>query len=195
MTNPAYPNFMLIRSEADISRLIEEDAWRMDVLKAAEKLNLPDWWIGAGFLRNIVWDTIEGNASLPTRDVDLAYFDPVDIALDTDLDYDNQMKRDYPFAEWEVRNQARMHHVNNFEPFQSTADGIAHWPETATCVGVRLENRKLHYLFCYGTDDLFNLIARPAPIFQSANLISIFHDRTDKKQWQQKWPNLRIEES
>ena len=28
----------------------------MNVLNEANKLNLPDWVIGAGFLRNKVWD-------------------------------------------------------------------------------------------------------------------------------------------
>jgi len=45
-----------IASEQDISKIIEADDWMMDVLRAAEKLQLPDWWIGAGFLRNKIWD-------------------------------------------------------------------------------------------------------------------------------------------
>lgn len=40
---------MQIRNEADVARLVKGDPWMMEVLAAAEELNLPDWWIGAGF--------------------------------------------------------------------------------------------------------------------------------------------------
>lgn len=181
------------KKEQDITRLLEADSWRIDVLNAAEELNLPDWWIGAGFLRNAIWNAIEGIDSPPTRDVDLVYFNKDDISPETDWTYDEKMKTDFPFAEWEVRNQARMHYVNNFEPYVSTADGIAHWVETATCVAVKLADSNLQYLFCHGTDDLFNLVARPIPEFQSEELLSVFYQRIDKKQWKVKWPSLRIE--
>lgn len=181
------------QNEQDITRLLEADNWRMDVLKAAEGLNLPDWWIGAGFLRNALWDSIEGIDSPPTRDVDLVYFNKDDTSPETDWAYDETMKTDYPFAEWEVRNQARMHYVNNFEPYTSTADGIAHWVETATCVATKLEEGKLQYLFCHGTEDLFGLVARPIPEFKSEELLPVFHQRIEKKRWKDKWPSLRIE--
>lgn len=182
-----------ILSEQDIITLIESDEWMMRVLCAAEKLDLPDWWIGAGFLRNKVWNAIEGNGDHSNTDVDLVYFNPKDCQPETDWSYDEKMKRDYPIADWEIRNQARMHYVNNFEPYISTADGISHWVETATCVAVKLIDGKLELLFCHGSDDLLNLVARPIPIFQSDNLIQTFHDRVAKKEWQKKWPNLKVE--
>ena len=190
-----YPNYDAVRSEADISRILQKDAWRMDVLRAAEQLGLPDWWIGAGFLRNMVWDAIEGNDSPPTRDVDLVYFDANNVEPETDWAYDERMKKEFPFADWEIRNQARMHYVNDFAPYTSTADGISHWVETATCVAVKLENGNLRYLFCHGTDDLFGLVARPVSHFQTPKLMPEFYGRIDKKQWREKWPHLIIEKS
>lgn len=182
-----------ISSEEDITKLVLADAWRMDVLREAEKINLPNWWIGAGFLRNIIWDAIEGIESSPTRDVDLVYFDKANIDPETDWAYDEELQSIYPNAEWEVRNQARMHYINNFRPYLSTEDGIAHWVETATCIAVKLENGRLQYLFCHGTDDLFNLVARPIPRFKEPDLVSTFYERIEKKQWREKWPNLKIE--
>ena len=181
-----------INSEDELSEIIRSDPWMMEVLIAAQSINLPDWWIGAGFLRNKVWDTIEGRVSKPTRDVDLVYFSDIDKSPETDWAYDTHMKGNYPFAEWEVRNQARMHYVNNSQPFISTADGISNWVETATCVAVRLKNDSLEYLFCYGTDDLFNLIARPIPDFQTEERMETFYNRIKNKQWQEKWPHLQI---
>lgn len=184
---------IIFQNEQDITRLLEEDPWRMDVLHAAAELDLPDWWIGAGFLRNAIWDAIEGNDSPPTRDVDLVYFDKDNANPETDWSYDKSMKTDYPFAEWEIRNQARMHYVNNFDPYTSAADGIAHWVETATCVAVKLKDGKLHYLFCHGTEDLFGLIARPVLEFQTKELLPTFYERVEKKRWKEKWPSLRVE--
>lgn len=183
---------VVFQNEQDVTRLLEKDRWRMDVLKAATELDLPDWWIGAGFLRNAIWNAMEGVDSPPTRDVDLVYFNKDDTQPETDWAYDEKMRTDFPFAEWEVRNQARMHYVNAFEPYVSTADGIAHWVETATCVAVKLKGEKLSYLFSYGTEDLFGLIARPIPEFKSEELLPFFYQRIEKKQWKEKWPSLRI---
>lgn len=183
-----------ILSESDISEILTQDLWRMDVLRAAERLDLPDWWIGAGFLRNLIWNTIEGKPSETTRDVDLVYFDSTNVQPEHDWAYDEKMKKEYPFADWEIRNQARMHYVNNFMPYTSTAGGIAHWVETATCVAVKLDRDNFKYLFCHGTADLFGLTARPIEAFKTPDLINEFRNRVVKKQWQQKWPHLKVTE-
>lgn len=183
----------VVQTENDISELIRNDPWRMKVLHAAEQLDLPDWWIGAGFLRNIIWDALEGNPPEPPRDVDLVYFDAQDLAPETDWAYDEQMRASLPNTEWEIRNQARMHYVNKFPPFHSTKDGISHWVETATCVGVKLEKERLEYIFCYGTDDLIGLIARPIPDFRSPGRLPEFYKRVEDKKWRERWPHLRVE--
>jgi hypothetical protein len=181
-----------VTSENQLVELIRTDAWMMQVLTAAEALNLPDWWIGAGFFRNKVWNVIEGKDAEPTRDVDLVYFNLRDVAPETDWAYDEQMRQDYPFAEWEVRNQARMHHKNKLDPFSSTADGIAHWTETATCVAVKLDKGVPTFLFCHGTEDLFGLIARPTPFIVGTELMKMFYERIEYKKWREKWPDLRV---
>ena len=185
---------MNIRTEADIVAIVKADPWMMDVLRAAEELNLPNWWIGAGFLRNKVWDAIENNSSSPSRDVDLVYFDDVNVLPQTDWNYDEIMQAEYPFAEWEVRNQARMHYKNGFEPFTSTEDGIAHWTETATCTAVKLKAGQLAFLFCHGLDDLVNLTARPTEQFKAPEFLHIFHNRIDVKRWRERWPHLIVTE-
>ena len=39
-------------------------------------LGLPDCWIGAGFIRNAVWDNLHGKAAFgPVGDVDVLWFD------------------------------------------------------------------------------------------------------------------------
>ncbi len=31
----------------------------MEILETANSLNLPDWWICAGFVRSKIWDTLQ----------------------------------------------------------------------------------------------------------------------------------------
>ena len=46
--------------EFDIAAFIAAQPAMMDLLRAVEALNLPDGWIGAGFVRNPVWDALRG---------------------------------------------------------------------------------------------------------------------------------------
>jgi len=63
-------------TESDILNLIKSDPWMMRMLNTAASMNLPDWLIGAGFVRSKVWDHLHGytTESRPT-DIDLIYFD------------------------------------------------------------------------------------------------------------------------
>lgn len=184
---------MIVKTEDDIRRLVESDQWMMDVLSAAEKLNLPDWWIGGGFLRNKVWNAVSGIDSHSDTDVDLSYFNANDTKPETDWLYDERMSSDYPNVDWEIRNQSRMHYKNKVDPYESVIDAVSRWPETATSVAVKLENGKLRFLFCYGIDDLVNLIVRPTPEFRTGRLLKIFKYRVDAKKWLDIWPGLKVE--
>ncbi len=182
-------------TEDDIAGFVRGDEWMMRVLRAAEMVALPGWWIGAGFLRNAVWDWLSGREPRHDADVDLVYYDSASTAAKRDWDLDANLRRRFPFARWEVRNQARMHERDGFPPYTSTEDGIAHWVETATCIGVRLDGGQLDFLFCHGPEDLFGLIARPILEFRKPERIEVFRRRLDTKGWRQRWPNLRVEDA
>lgn len=67
---------MKINSEADIIQLVQDDPWMMDILENARSLQLPDWWVCAGFVRSKVWDVIHNfEERTPLPDVDVIYFD------------------------------------------------------------------------------------------------------------------------
>lgn len=48
---------MKIENEQDIIQLAKDDEWMMNILQNAKSLNLPDWWVCAGFVRSKIWDT------------------------------------------------------------------------------------------------------------------------------------------
>lgn len=65
-----------LKTEGDLERLIKADIWMMDILKTVEKLQLPDCWVCAGFVRSKVWDTLhEYSSRTPIADIDVIYFD------------------------------------------------------------------------------------------------------------------------
>jgi hypothetical protein len=67
---------MHIKNEIDIIKLVSEDRWMMEILKAVTSLNLPDWWVCAGFVRSKIWDTLHGFTERTTiPDIDVIYFD------------------------------------------------------------------------------------------------------------------------
>ncbi|HFB99831.1 MAG TPA: hypothetical protein ENJ53_03400, partial [Phaeodactylibacter sp.] len=131
-------------NEQDILNLIKKDKWMMKVLKIAEELNFPDWVIGAGFVRNKVWDYLHGfsNLKVDTNDIDLVYFDSKGNSKESDKKISQKLK-EQTSIDWEVRNQFYMHTKNGVSPYKSTKDALSRWPETATSLGVKLENGDL----------------------------------------------------
>lgn len=178
-------------TEQDILELIRQDKQMMYILKIAEKLQFPDWLIGAGFIRNKVWDHLHGfeKPKNDSSDIDLVYFDPngndekSDKAISTQLTTETGIK-------WEVVNQAYTHAWHGVAPYTSTKDAISRWPETATCIGVRLEKEGLTLIAPHGINDLVNMIIRLSPGCTGG--ITTVTRRAQKKDWLNRWPKVKM---
>jgi hypothetical protein len=173
--------------------LIKNDPWRMKVLQAAASLDLPDWCIGAGFVRNKVWDHVHKHTQeTPPTDIDLVYFDPRERYDDSELA--QKLSALMPEVNWEVTNQAIAHIWNDDDvEYSSTKDALSKWPETATAVGVRLEQGHLVMIAPHGVHDLWDVIARPTPWFAATEERKEYvRRRVTEKGWLKKWPNLRM---
>lgn len=183
----------MVMSARDVVGVIESDPAAMRVLRAAASLGLPDWWIGAGFVRNRVWDAISNLPFSPERDVDVAYFDPA--RLDPGEDARAEARAAVVLTEvpWEIRNQARMHLRNGEEPYTSTLDAISRWPETATCVAVTLRGDSVRLVACHGLTDLVGMVVRPSPAFDNAAGRATVQRRVEAKGWLDRWAGLRLE--
>lgn len=189
-----------ISTETDIIRTIKDDQWMMDVLKKVKKLNLPDWWIGAGFIRSKVWDTLHNyKVRTPLNDVDIIYFDKNDFSKEEansestkkEIYYESLLKSKDSNVNWSVTNQARMHLFHNDRPYTSSEDALSQWVETATCIGVRLlENDEVQLSTPRGIKDLVNLILRPS--ITTPEGIRNFDSRVKNKNWLIKWPKLKV---
>ncbi len=177
-------------TEQDILNLILQDKWMMSVIYAAAALNLKDWIIGAGFVRNKVWNhllEIE-KETVDTRDIDLVYFDPNGNDEKADEELSEKLRQKTGIT-WEVVNEYYAHKWNNLPPYKSTEDAISQWPETVTAIGVTLDkNNKLKLIAPYGIDDLINFKIRISPKFKGDS--ELLKKRMADKKWKEKWPRV-----
>ncbi|SFD98424.1 hypothetical protein SAMN05216378_1870 [Paenibacillus catalpae] len=186
-----------LKNEQDIIQLVMEDEWMMEVLHAAKALNLPDSWVCAGFVRSKVWDYLHGYTerfSLP--DVDVIYYDPSapDEVLEKVLE--ERLREKHPDIPWSVKNQARMHLVNNddIQPYTSSVDAMSKFPETVTALGLTLDEHGRVVLSApCGIEDLLGFVIRPTAHFeQSTALMQIYEKRLAKKNWKSRWSKVEI---
>ena len=177
---------------AALLALITADAERMRLLRMVQALQLPDCWIGAGFIRNAVWDHLHGYPpTLSVGDVDVIWFDGTRASADEDQRIEDDLASAAADVAWSVKNQARMHERNGDPAYGSTEDALRHWSETATAVAVRLTDGGLGVLAPFGLDDLFSLVVRPTPKFTGERL-PVVQARLREKRWLERWPHLRV---
>lgn len=169
--------------------IIVNDKLMIETLRIVKNLNLNDCWIGAGFVRNKVWDFLHGQETLKLTDTDVVFFDQSNISETLEKEIELKLTQTDPKINWSVKNQARMHFRNNHPRYSNTENAISHWPETATAIAVRLNSKNIvEILAPYGLNDLFNLIVKPTPNFDSA----LFQKRVNEKQWEKQWGKLKI---
>ena len=142
--------------------------WLMGVLTTVRDADLPDAWVGAGALRDLVWGERFGAGFNPTsvRDVDVAYFDPDHLDPGRDALMTARLTAARPDLPWEATNQAAVHrwYPAPIAPLTSVTAAVATWPETATAVAVRLTARdRLEVCAPLGLDDLLGGVWRHNP--------------------------------
>mgnify|MGYP001209321069 FL=1 len=160
-------------------------------LELVRSLNLPDWCIAAGYVRNAVWDNLHRyEIRTPLDDVDILFYDRSNLSEEYEKTLEKRLKSVNPQPKWSVKNQARMHIRNNEPEYSSTEDAMKRWPETATAVGVRLTDAgRLQVIAPHGLEDLFGLNLRQSPFFKDREF---FLSRVRNKGWLAIWPRLTL---
>ncbi len=177
-----------------LAELVRQSPVLMDALRAVAAVDPPDWLISAGAIRDLVWDALHDRDPAVPRDIDVGYFDPHELARDAEVTSALQVRA--PDLPWDAKNQAAVHlwYPQRFgvevEPFRSTAEAVATFPETASCVGLRLDgDDDLRIVAPYGLDDLFGLVCRHNPARVPA---SFYARRVADKGWRTRWPRLTV---
>ncbi|MGH2888677.1 MAG: nucleotidyltransferase family protein, partial [Solirubrobacteraceae bacterium] len=179
-----------------LARVVRRAPILMEALRAAREVGAPDWLIAAGSVRDVVWDDLHGRPldAFP-HDVDLAFFDPSDLAGERDREVEDAARRRAPALPWQAKNQAAVHlwYPKRFgfdvPPFPSSATAIATFPEVATCVALRLlDDEDLLVVAPYGLEDLFGCVCRHNPTRISA---TFYAERVATKEWRRRWPQMQ----
>ena len=171
--------------------------WFMSLLRAVRELELNSWCIGAGAVRNLVWDALhELPESSPLADVDVAYFDAAVLTPMQDAELQRRLEAMLPGASWEVTNQAGVHQW--FESYfghvvpvlVSLEEAVASWPEYATSVGVTLQaDDSLRVIAPHGLEDLFSVVVRRNPTRVS---VETYRQRVLQKRYAERWAKVRV---
>lgn len=180
-----------------LARIVREDARFMRMLRLVRDLRVPDACIGAGAVRNLVWDRMHGlGEPRPESDVDVAWFDPGDLSRGRDRALQRSLSAAAPDIPWEVTNQAAVHlwfedlFGHPVEPLRSIEDAVASWPEYATSVAVALDDGDQPRVIApHGLDDLFAMVVRRNPRRVSERTC---RERVAGKHYLERWPRVRV---
>lgn len=195
---PTYSSNQEQMRHQTIIKWITDDRWMMDILRNVRSLALPDSWICAGFVRSKIWDQLHQiEPRTPLTDIDVVYYDATDLNKKTEKVWEQQLSRIQPELPWSVKNEARMHIVNGIAPYDSTVDAISLFPETATALGVRLDEQdQLILVAPCGLTDVFEMNIRVNPHFlQGRGDMETYTQRIQQKNWQHTWHRLTVVDS
>jgi uncharacterized protein len=188
------------RRDADRLRgMIQTSSWLMRVLATVREVDLPDAWVGAGTIRDLVWGQLYGAGFEPddVRDIDVAFFDPHDLRPAADEQATRRLGQAWPQVPWEASNQAAVHtwYAREFggdpvSPLLTIADAVATWPETATAVAVRLSpSDDIEVCAPLGLADLLDGVWRRNPRRIS---VKVSLARLARHQPQRRWPGVTV---
>ncbi len=184
-------------AHARLIALARTTPWFLHALESVRSLGLEDWCIGAGAVRNLVWDALhERTAPSRLADVDVAWFDASDLSPERDAALLARLRAIDPQTPWEVTNQAGVHRWfercfgHAVAPLASLEDAVASWPEFATAVGLSMDaDGALRVIAPHGLDDLFAMVVRRNPARVS---VETYRQRVAQKQYTRRWPKVRV---
>ncbi len=179
-----------------LTALLLGEPWFARALDAVAASGLPDAWIGAGAVRDVVWGHLHGRFHADSvRDVDVAYFDPADLSARRDRAAQHDLARlaDLPF---EATNQAAVHTWYHqyfggppVDAFSCVHDAVATWPETATCVAVRRTAGGLEVCAPHGLADLLGGVWRVNPVRVTPE---VSRERLARQGAADRWPGVTV---
>jgi len=186
-----------VTKEDELRAILGGNRRFMDVLAAVRACGPPNWVVGAGVIRNIVWDYLQGHDTpTPVKDVDVAFFDPSDATRERDAALERQLYAAMPSVPWEVTNQAGVHlwYEAQFgypiRPADSIEDAVSMWPETATSVAATLDaDGRIRVIAPVGLDDLLAMRLRRNPRQISRET---FTERLREKDPTRRWPLVEV---
>ena len=159
---------------------------------------LPEAWIGAGVIRDLVWGQYHGGFDpAEVKDIDVAYFDLADLTMERDLTRGADAARDRsrPALGGDQPGGSAHAGITSYfggppvESFASVHDAVATWPETATCVAVGCGPDGIEVCAPHGLADLLGGVWRVNPIRVTP---AISRARLARQRVLDRWPRVRV---
>ncbi len=165
----------------------------MGLLRAVRTLGLDQWCIGAGAIRNKVWDDLHHyeKPTLPS-DIDVLFYDATRTEPAYEAEIEQRLSELVPTVRWEAVNQATIHTYTGDPPYHSIEEAMSRWADLVTAVGIYLTDAdEIEIIAPAGLDDLFQLRVKPNLV--APNAASVYRHRMATKGWLERWPKLCIE--
>jgi len=189
-------NTDILSQVRSLESILRKNPFVKHVLDNADRLELPQWYLGGGCVAQTVWNYLsKKELTCNINDYDLVYFDPHDLSYESENQHAANVQRLFNSLpiKIEVKNQARVHlwYEDHFgypiDAYQSIEEAIKTWPTTATCVGVKYIEGMFTVYAPYGLNDMFGMIVKP-------NKLQITEETYIEKvkRWKECWPNLEI---
>lgn len=137
----------------------------------------PDWYVTAGCLTQTVWNVLSDRPpGEGIKDYDVIYHDPPEPP-------DEPVRAAIRAAGGDLEVELDVH--NEALRGLTSADAVASWPTTASCVAARRDapGGPLRVLAPRGFADLFALVARPNRVRVSRE---VYEEKTQR--WARQWP-------
>ena len=115
---------------AELTEILGKNGQLMAALALCRDLLPVAGYIGAGAIRNTVWDHLHGGTPAPLGDIDVVFHDAT-LPPEADAGFAAMLHAAYPDLAWDVTNQAHVHRWygdyfgKNVAPFDTLAQGIA----------------------------------------------------------------------
>ena len=179
----------------NLKEILSKNQIIMQILTTLKMLE-PHAYIAAGIIRNTVWAHLHDQPyDLENTEVDVVFYDEKN-PLNHAKNLQKEMMRIFPNMEWDITNQALVHTWyktdtgESIAPLTSIEHALSLWPETATSVAVRLNDKnEIQYVAPFGLADLFELKLR-----WNKTLVShqVFLYRLKTKNFLEKWSKLKL---
>jgi hypothetical protein len=181
---------------AELTAHVLAEPWLAEALRLVAASSLPNAWIGAGVLRDVVWGNQNGGFHpASVRDIDVVYFDPHDLSPHRDHAAEQELAQlgDFP---WEAKNQGAVHlwyhHKFGGTPvpaFTTIHEAVATWPEFATSVAIQSTPTGIAVCAPHGLTDLLDGVWRRNPTRVSPKYSRIRLARQDVRR---RWPGVTV---
>ena len=82
-----------LKTQNDLEIALRQNKWLGEILERFEEVTLPDSWLVAGCVAQTIWNLGHGQpAEFGLKDVDLIYFDELDLSFETEASYERRLR-------------------------------------------------------------------------------------------------------